>query len=84
MDSRARTPARRAAAGRVRRVLLALIALLYVVSIPWYRASGAEPAIWLGLPDWVAVAVGCYVAIAVLNCAAWLLADFEDPPERER
>ncbi len=32
----------------------------------------------LGLPDWVAVAVLCYVAAAVLNAAAWLLTDVPD------
>jgi hypothetical protein len=67
-----------AARRSLRRVLLAVIALLYVLSIPWYR-SGGEPArvVW-GLPDWVAVALGCYAAIAVLNAAAWLLADVPD------
>ena len=62
----------------LRRALLATIVGLYVLSIPWYREGGDAPAIWWGLPDWVAVALGCYVAIAVLNCAAWLLADVPD------
>jgi len=65
---------------RLRRQLLAVIAALYALSIPWYRETGAEPALWFGLPDWVAVALGCYVAIAVLNALAWLLADIEDAP----
>lgn len=75
--------------GRVRRALLGAIALLYVLSIPWYRAADAEPGLVLGLPDWVAVALGCYAAAAVLNAAAWLLAevrdrepDAEPPPPR--
>jgi hypothetical protein len=63
---------------QLRRGLLVAIALLYVLSIPWYREGGAQPAIWWGLPDWVAVALGCYGAIAVLNCAAWLLAEVDD------
>ena len=56
----------------MRRLLLALVVLLYVISIPWYRTPGAEPALVLGVPDWVAVAIGCYAAAAVLNALAWL------------
>jgi hypothetical protein len=66
--------------GGVRVLLLAAIGLLYVVSIPWYRETGAEPEIWFGLPDWVAVALGCYVAVAVLNAIAWLRTDVPEPP----
>lgn len=71
---------------RVRRLLLGLIGLLYVISVPWYRASGGSPELLLGLPDWVAVALGCYVAIAALNAVAWLLTEVRDgdePPEGE-
>jgi hypothetical protein len=67
----------------VRRLLLAAIALLYVLSIPWYRSPSAEPALVFGLPDWVAVALGCYLLAAVLNAAAWLLTDVADPPARD-
>ena len=62
----------------MRRLLLGLIALLYAASIPWYRPSGAEPALMLGLPDWVAIALACYVAVALLNAWAWLLTDVSD------
>ena len=31
-----------------------VIGLLYVISVPWYRETGAPLRIWLGLPDWVA------------------------------
>jgi hypothetical protein len=65
-------------ATRVRRGLLVAIGVLYVVSIPWYRRSGAEPEVWLGMPDWAALAVACYAAVAVLNAAAWLLCDVDD------
>jgi hypothetical protein len=58
-------------------VLLAAIGLLYLVSIPWYRSAG-EVGRLFGWPDWVAVSVGCYVAVALLNCAAWLLTDVPD------
>ena len=65
---------------RLRTVLLSLIALLYVVSIPWYRPSGEAASVVWGLPDWVAVALACYVAAALLNAAAWLATDV---PERD-
>jgi hypothetical protein len=69
-------------ARRLRLVLIAIITLLFLLSVPWYREAGEAPAIWLGLPDWVAVALGCYLGAAVLNAIAWLLTDVpdEDPP----
>lgn len=71
-------------ARRARALLLAGIAVLYVVSIPWYRSAQAEPALLFGLPDWVAVALACYAGVAVLNCVAWLLTDVSDPPPQRR
>ena len=70
-------------ARRVRLVLIAISVVLYVISVPWYREAGAAPAIWFGLPDWVAVALGCYLAAAALNAVAWLLTDVpeEAPPD---
>ena len=65
---------------RLRAVLLSLIALLYVVSIPWYRPSGEVASVVWGLPDWVSVALACYVAVALLNAVAWLATDV---PERD-
>jgi len=66
----------------VRRVLLGVIAVLYALSIPWYRTSGSEPELWLGFPDWVAVAIACYLGVAILNAFAWLLTDIpEDDAE---
>jgi hypothetical protein len=67
---------------RLRGALFALIALLYVLSVPWYRQTGAEVGMLFGLPDWVAVALGCYLAAAFCNALAWLLADVPDdlPP----
>jgi ferric-dicitrate binding protein FerR (iron transport regulator) len=65
---------------RLRAVLLSLIALLYVVSIPWYRPSGEVASVVWGLPDWVSVALACYVAAALLNAVAWLATDV---PERD-
>ena len=64
---------------RVRAGLLGTIAILYVVSIPWYRSAGEVPSLVWGLPDWVVVALGCYVAVAVLNAIAWLMTEI---PER--
>ena len=63
---------------RLRALLLILIGLLLVVSVPWYRPTGAAFTLVWGLPDWVAVALGCYAAVAVLNSAAWLLSEIED------
>ena len=80
---RARGRGRRGASGRApgrwrRRGLLGATAALFVASIPWYREAGAEPALWLGLPDWVAVALACYVGVALLNAWAWLEHDASD------
>ena len=66
---------------RPRPWLLAAIALLYLVSVPWYREPGGTPGVVLGLPDWVAVALGCYVAAAVLNAVAWLCTEVDDAPD---
>lgn len=63
---------------RLRLCLLLVIGVLYVVSVPWYRDSSAEPTLWLGLPDWVAVALCCYVAVAVLNALAWWMTDIPE------
>ena len=77
-------------APRARRLLLAVVALLYLLSIPWYREPGAAPdpdgwlATRLGLPDWVVVALLCYVAVAALNAVAWGLAPIEEPGPRGR
>jgi hypothetical protein len=66
-------------AGRnVRRVCMVVIALLYVASVPWYRDADAPLRIWLGLPDWVAVALLCYVGVAVVNAVAWMSTDIPD------
>jgi hypothetical protein len=67
--------------GRVRRVLLGSIALLYIASVPWYRDPDAPLRIVFGLPDWVAVAIACYAVAACLNAAAWLLSDTAADPE---
>jgi hypothetical protein len=67
---------------RLRRLLLFAIALLYIVSVPWYRTTGAVPDVVLGLPDWVTVALSCYVGVAVLNSIAWWLTDVPDETPR--
>lgn len=61
-----------------RRVCLVGIGLLYVASVPWYRENDAPMRIWLGLPDWVAVALLCYVGVASLNAVAWHWTDVPD------
>ena len=60
-----------------------VIGALYVLSVPWYRSAGEAPAVWFGLPDWVAVALACYGAVAVLNALAWWATDFRDEPPRD-
>lgn len=73
----------RSARQRLRVLLLALIGALFVVSVPWYRGTDDEVSIVFGLPDWVAVALACYVGVAVLNSFAWLLTDVVDPEAPE-
>lgn len=68
----------RATRRRLRRACHVGIAACYVVAIPWYRAAGASPALVAGLPDWVAVALACYVTAGGLNAAAWWLTDLDD------
>ena len=34
----------------------------------------------MGLPDWVALALLCYVAVAVLNSIAWRMTEVVDSP----
>jgi hypothetical protein len=36
------------------------------------------PSILFGFPDWVAVALACYIGVAVLNSIAWALTDVPD------
>jgi hypothetical protein len=62
----------------LRPVLLALIVVLYVISIPWYRGDDQELRLLLGLPDWVAVAILCYALVAVLNSVVWMRTPIED------
>ena len=69
------------ARARVRRASLAAIGALYAASIPWYREPGIEPGIWLGLPDWAALALVCYAGVALLNTVAWWLADVPEGDE---
>jgi len=71
--------------GRLRLLLLLAIGALYVLSIPWYRTPGDSPGLWLGLPDWVTVALLCYAGVALLNALAWSLTEIRDdePPRGE-
>lgn len=46
--------------------LLALIVLLYALSIPWWAGGGA-PRIVLGLPAWALASLGFTLAISVLT-----------------
>ena len=75
-------PAGRRRARRLRAALLWAVLALYALSIPWYRASGATPSRLFGLPDWVAVALACYLGVAILNALAWLLTEVPDRAEK--
>jgi hypothetical protein len=68
---------------RLRAALLAAIVVLYGVSVPWYRTGGADTGTLWGLPSWVAIAIACYGAVAVLNALAWWLTEIPDAPEGE-
>ena len=63
---------------RLRPLLLAAIAALYLFAVPWYRADDQPLRLFLGLPDWVAVAVLCYAGVAILNSVAWLQTRVDD------
>ena len=74
----------RRASGRLRLWLLAVIGLLFIFSVPWYRSESDELRLIFGLPDWVAVALGCYALAACLNSIAWLWTDIDDDAEVDR
>ena len=59
-------------------VCMIVIGLLYIISVPWYRDGDAPLRLWLGLPDWVAVALLCYVGVAIANAVAWSVTDVPD------
>jgi hypothetical protein len=69
---------------RVHFACMIVIALLYLLSVPWYRDSEAPLRLWLGLPDWVAMALLCYVGVAVVNAIAWIVSDVSDEPDPSR
>jgi len=58
--------------------ILLAIGVLFILSVPWYRETGAPVEIVWGLPDWVAVALACYVGVAILNAVAWLIVEVPD------
>lgn len=63
---------------RIRSGLLLAIGVLFVLSVPWYRETGAPVGVVWGLPDWVAVALCCYIGVAILNGVAWWMTDMPD------
>ncbi|HIF98068.1 MAG TPA: hypothetical protein EYQ54_13765 [Myxococcales bacterium] len=72
------TPRARGRDTRLRTGLLVCIGILYCLSVPWYRSDSQELSLFLGLPDWVAVAVICYGLVAVLNSLAWMQTPIDD------
>jgi hypothetical protein len=69
--------------GTLRKLLLAAIGVLYVISVPWYRETGGEVTMLLGLPSWVTVALACYVGVAILNSLAWVLTEMPSEDDGE-
>ncbi len=61
-----------------RRFVLLLTVLFFLAAIPWHRSPGEMPAYWLGLPDWAAVSLLCFVGVAITNAIAWLLTDLSE------
>ncbi len=68
---------------RLRRGLLLAIGILYLFSVPWYRADDAPLRILFGFPDWVAAALGCYFGVAILNAIVWLNTEIPEAFEAE-
>jgi len=69
----------------LRHAALCSIGLLYAVSVPWYRDTDAPLRLIFGLPDWVGVALACYIGVAILNAGAWLVTEIpEGTPPAER
>ncbi|WP_062262881.1 hypothetical protein [Endozoicomonas arenosclerae] len=63
----------------LRTALQLLMLFLLILSVPWYRTPGTEPVIYLGMPDWVLIALTCYVVVIFINLLLWL--SREDPQE---
>ncbi len=52
---------------------LVLITGLLAMSIPWWRPGGdGPPSIWLGMPSWALVSLGCTFAASCLVAFAAL------------
>lgn len=60
--------------------LLALVVVLYALSIPWWADSGA-PAIRLGMPAWALASLGFTFAISVLTAFLALRRWSDDPAD---
>ncbi|WP_252178241.1 hypothetical protein [Endozoicomonas sp. 4G] len=63
----------------LRTALQLLMFSLLILSVPWYRTPGATPKIYLGMPDWVVLALSCYILVIFINLLLWVSRD--DPPE---
>lgn len=60
--------------------LLALVVVLYALSIPWWAGGGA-PAIRLGMPAWALASLGFTFAISVLTAFLALRRWSDDPAD---
>ena len=59
---------------RIRPLLLSLLPILILISVPWYRDTNSEPRFSLqaGIPDWVTVAIVCYLLHAIISACIWV------------
>ncbi|KEQ14098.1 hypothetical protein [Endozoicomonas numazuensis] len=66
----------------LRTALQLLMFFLLIISVPWYRPPGTEPKFYLGMPDWVALALTCYALVIFINLLLWLRKDEQGKPTR--
>ncbi|MGI9283463.1 MAG: hypothetical protein ACR2PX_28095 [Endozoicomonas sp.] len=64
----------------LRTALQLLMLLLLIISVPWYRTPGSDPNIYLGMPDWVILALTCYVLVIFINLLLWLTKQDQQEP----
>ena len=65
---------------RSRPWIWAVYGVLFAASVPWYLPAGSPPRLWLGLPHWVVISLGAYLAVAVFT--AWVVARYWPGPTR--
>ncbi len=49
-----------------------LMLILLIMSVPWYRSDEQMSNTLFGFPEWVMVAIACYLAVTLINIGIWL------------